>query len=228
MTSLTSFPTSPLFYGSLRRNEIEIKHALAYSTEREHYDAVGECLLWTLETGLGSEAWTPDVAEAWTWVYGVLAKVMADGGDAALMERRKSAVQTTWKQVEDALNVDATKLFYKRLFQEYPEVMPLFAHADMDMQAEKLFKTVGLAVKYIDDPDELMPVLEDLGRRHADAYSTKREHYDAVGASLLWTLEQGLGEAWTPDVKEAWTWAYGMIAKAMADAGDGAGSYAAK
>lgn len=112
---------------------------------------------------------------------------------------------------------DATKLFYKKLFEDYPSVIPLFAHADMDAQAEKLFKTVSFAVKFLDNVDELIPQLQEMGKRHATEFSTKREHYDAVGKTLVWTLSQGLGDAWTDDVADAWLWVYGVIATTMAD-----------
>mmetsp|Transcript_1732 Transcript_1732/g.2962 ORF Transcript_1732/g.2962 Transcript_1732/m.2962 type:complete len:202 (-) Transcript_1732:59-664(-) len=135
-------------------------------------------------------------------------------------ETRRAAVQSTWKAVEDSLSVDATKLFYKHLFETYPEVKPMFDNADMDAQAEKLYKTVGLAVKYLDDVEGLIPVLEEMGEKHAREYSCKREHYTAVGDALIWTLKTGLGDAWTPDVADAWTWVYGVIAKTMGDAGE--------
>ncbi|KAL7550653.1 hypothetical protein ACHAWF_013870 [Thalassiosira exigua] len=199
--------------------DLGARHANEWKVEREHYDAVGECLIWTLKTGLG-DAWTDEVADAWTWVYGVIGKTMADAGDKAHFERRKAVVTKTWKAVEDSLSVEATKLFYKRLFEQYPSVIPLFSHADMDSQAEKLFKTVGLAVSYLDDIEGLIPVLEDLGARHAKEWSCEWEHYAAVGECLLWTLETGLGEAWTDEVKDAWTWVYGVIATTMADAGE--------
>ena len=41
------------------------------------------------------------------------------------------------------------------------------------------------------------------------------EHYDTVASALLWTLEQGLGEQFTPDVKAAWVSVYTMLANAM-------------
>ena len=81
-----------------------------------------------------------------------------------------------------------------------------------------MFKTVTLAVEYLNDVDALLPKLEELGARHATEWKCKREHYDAVGAALLWTLKTGLGEAWTEDVADAWTWVYGVIATTMADA----------
>ena len=90
---------------------------------------------------------------------------MADAGDKAHFERRKAAVQGTWKAVEESLGVEATKLFYKRLFEEYPSVVPLFSSADMDEQAEKLVKTVKLSVDTLEDLEALIPVLEELGAR---------------------------------------------------------------
>mmetsp|Transcript_35156 Transcript_35156/g.83977 ORF Transcript_35156/g.83977 Transcript_35156/m.83977 type:complete len:344 (+) Transcript_35156:71-1102(+) len=199
--------------------DLGAKHATDWKVQKEHYDAVGECLLWTLETGLG-DAWTGDVAEAWTWVYGVIGSTMSGAGEKAYFEKRKEIIQSTWKTVGDSLGVEATKLFYKRLFEEYPEVVPMFGDADMDKQAEKLLKTVSLAVEYLNDMGELVPILQGLGEKHAKEWKVKREHYAPVGASLLWTLETGLGEAWTEDTADAWTWVYGVIADTMADAGD--------
>ena len=65
-----------------------LQHALEWKAERAHYEAVGECLIWTLKTGL-ADAWTDEVADAWTWVYGVISKTMADAGDAALEEKKE-------------------------------------------------------------------------------------------------------------------------------------------
>ena len=85
--------------------------------------------------------------------------------DAALFEKRKQVVQGTWKTVEDALAVESTKLFYKHLFETHPEVKVLFENADMEAQAQKLYKTVELATQYLSDIESLVPVLEELGER---------------------------------------------------------------
>ena len=87
-------------------------------------------------------------------------------GDLEL-EQHKEAIQSTWKAVEESLGVGATELFYKRLFEEYPEVKPMFPTGDFDMneQAEKLFKTMSMAVDYLNDVPALIPVLEDLGKK---------------------------------------------------------------
>ena len=50
----------------------------------------------------------------------------------------------------------------------------------------------------------ILPAVEDLGKRHV-GYGVVDEHYDAIGTSLLQALGQGLGDAFTPDVKEALT-----------------------
>lgn len=118
---------------------------------------------------------------------------------------------------DEALGVKATKLFYERLFDQYPSVKPLFANSDMDTQASHLHKTIHMAVNMLDDLPSLVPVLQQLGARQAINYQAELPHYSAVGESLLWTLETGLGpDIWTPEVADAWTWVYGVIADTMA------------
>ncbi len=107
----------------------------------------------------------------------------------------------------------AADLFYDRLFESAPGVRPLFPD-DMAEQKKKLMQMLATAVANLHRVDEILPALEDLGRRHVD-YGTRPEHYDTVGEALLWTLEQGLGEAFTPAVEEAWTKTYAMIAGVM-------------
>src|SRR3546814_1935381 len=79
-------------------------------------------------------------------------------------------------------------LFYTRLFETAPEVKPLFK-GDIKEQGRKLMATIGLAVSSLDRLPQLVPVVQDLGRKHA-GYGVRDDHYDAVGAALLWTLEQ--------------------------------------
>lgn len=107
----------------------------------------------------------------------------------------------------------AADLFYDRLFESAPGVRPLFPD-DMAEQKKKLMQMLATAVANLHRVEEILPALEDLGRRHVD-YGTRPEHYDTVGEALLWTLEQGLGEAFTPAVEEAWTKTYAMIADVM-------------
>jgi hemoglobin-like flavoprotein len=124
-------------------------------------------------------------------------------------------VQTSWKQVTPIAGT-AAELFYNRLFSLDPALKPLFK-GDMKEQGRKLMAMIGTAVAGLKRLDSIVPAVQDLGRRHAK-YGVQAKDYDTVAAALLWTLGQGLGEAFTPDVKEAWTEAYGVLSKTMKDA----------
>ena len=102
------------------------------------------------------------------------------------------------------------------LFEIAPEVRPLFK-GDMKDQGKKLMATLNVAVQSLTDLPKLVPVLEKLAIGHVP-YGVKAEHYDKVGAALLWTLEQGLGESWTPETAEAWTETYKIVASTMINA----------
>lgn len=128
---------------------------------------------------------------------------------------QKLLVQKTFEMVVPIADV-AAGLFYGRLFELDPSLKPLF-RGDIKDQGKKLMATLKIAVQSLDRLDALVPVVQALGRRHL-AYGVRDEHYDTVGGALLWTLEKGLGEAFTPDVKEAWTIVYGILAKVMKDA----------
>jgi len=73
---------------------------------------------------------------------------------------------------------------------------------------------LGVAVSSLRRFDTLRPVLRDLGKRHA-GYGVTDEHFQTVGAALLWTLEQGLGDDFTPEVRSAWTLVYTAVADEM-------------
>ncbi|WP_422365720.1 globin family protein [Pelagibius sp.] len=125
-------------------------------------------------------------------------------------------VNKTWRQVL-ALGDEVAKLFYDRLFEIDPAVRPLFTADNMPEQRKKLMLMLGAAVAGLEDLHALVPVLQDLGRRHV-GYGVTEDHYDSVGAALLWTLERGLGEAWNEDVSEAWAAVYALVAEVMIDA----------
>jgi hemoglobin-like flavoprotein len=107
----------------------------------------------------------------------------------------------------------AAALFYGRLFELDPSLRPMFKR-DMEEQGRMLMQVIGVAVASLDRLETLVPVLHDLGRRHSE-YGVQDAHYDTVAQALLWTLEQGLGEKFTPDVREAWTTVYGLLARTM-------------
>lgn len=126
-----------------------------------------------------------------------------------------SLVQASWQQVFP-IREQAAALFYGRLFEIDPGVQSLFK-GDMAEQGKKLMGMIGVAVGGLDRLEQIAPAVQDMGRRHVD-YGVKPEHYDSVGAALLWTLEQGLGEAFTPEVKAAWSAVYGLLADTMKQA----------
>jgi hemoglobin-like flavoprotein len=124
-------------------------------------------------------------------------------------------VQISWEKVVPMAD-QAAALFYGRLFDIDPELKPLF-QTDIREQGAKLMRMITLAVRGLSDPSKLVPVLEDLGRRHVD-YSVRMKDYDSVGGALLWTLKQGLGEGWTLDVEDAWVAVYTLLADTMKNA----------
>ena len=111
---------------------------------------------------------------------------------------------------------DAAVLFYRRLFELDPSLTKMF-RGDMAEQRSKLMKMLTAAVKGLDRLDQLVPVLKDLGTRHA-TYGVNDAHYDRVGAALLWTLRQGLGDAFTPETEGSWVAVYGLLAGVMKEA----------
>jgi hemoglobin-like flavoprotein len=127
----------------------------------------------------------------------------------------KELVQGTFKQVAPIAD-QAAELFYAKLFELDPSIKPMFT-SDMTEQGRKLMAMIGTAVNGLDNLEALVPAVQDLGKRHVN-YGVKDEHYDTVGAALLWTLEQGLGDNFTPEVKTAWANVYTVLATTMKEA----------
>jgi len=107
----------------------------------------------------------------------------------------------------------ASKLFYDRLFEVAPSVRAMFPE-DMTEQRKKLMGMLAAVVSGLSNLETILPAASALAKRHV-AYGAKAEHYPVVGATLLWTLEKGLGEAWTPELATAWTDVYGVLSGYM-------------
>lgn len=112
----------------------------------------------------------------------------------------------------------AADLFYDRLFVLDASLRPLFPE-DLSEQKKKLMSMIARVVSALKDVESVVPAVQDLGRKHV-GYGVKKEHYGTVGAALLWTLEQGLGAGFTPDVKDSWTAAYALLSGVMIAAAD--------
>jgi hemoglobin-like flavoprotein len=107
----------------------------------------------------------------------------------------------------------AAVLFYDRLFEIAPAVKSMFP-ADMTEQRRKLMTMLATVVGGLGNLSSILPAASALAKRHV-GYGAKAEHYPVVGAALLWTLEKGLGKAWTTEVADAWTTAYGTLSGFM-------------
>lgn len=124
-------------------------------------------------------------------------------------------VQTSWQKVVP-IKEKAAELFYGKLFELDPALKPMFK-GDMVEQGRKLTAMLNTVVVKLDNLGDIVPAVQDLGKRHV-AYGVDDAHYDTVAAALLWTLGAGLGDAFTPEVKDAWTKAYMTLAGAMKEA----------
>jgi serine/threonine protein kinase/class 3 adenylate cyclase/hemoglobin-like flavoprotein len=125
-------------------------------------------------------------------------------------------VQSSFEKVA-ARKQEAARMFYEKLFAIAPHVKPMFAGVDIHVQGAMLMNMLAAAVKGLDRLDELKPVLEDLGRRHA-GYGVRVEHFAAVEECLLYTIKTITGDDFTLDVQLAWTRIYNFIAQTMIEA----------
>lgn len=127
-------------------------------------------------------------------------------------------VQRSWQHMLP-IRAAAADRFYARLFELAPQVRPMFRR-DIHVQGAMLMATLSAVVEHLDRLDAVMPTARALAVRHV-GYGVRPEHYDAVGSALLWTLEQGLGAAFTPPLRAAWAAAYSALAGAMKQAAYG-------
>jgi len=141
-----------------------------------------------------------------------------------LSDNEKNAIRQSWRLVVPIADT-AADLFYRRLFELRPDYRELFS-SDMAAQKRKLLHMLAFVVKSLDYREadwrddvpaeqDLMLVVLALGRRHSELYKIPPESYGVVAEALLWTLNFGLGEAFTPEVQAAWTRIYTLLAKTM-------------
>ena len=124
-------------------------------------------------------------------------------------------VQSTWLEVLPSKDITARR-FYDRLFEMDASFRDLFP-GDMSEQCEELVLLIDAAVKGLSRLPRLVPAVQELGRCHAST-GINDDHYAMAGDALVWALGNGLGTEFTPDVKEAWTAVYGVLATTMRDA----------
>jgi nitric oxide dioxygenase len=124
-------------------------------------------------------------------------------------------VKSTWQQVIPIADT-AADIFYTKLFELDGSLRAMFP-SDLTEQKKKLMQTLTLVIASVDNLPAVLPAVQALGRKHV-GYGVKPAHYQTVGAALLATLAVGLGAAFTPEVKAAWTAVYGTLSTAMIQA----------
>jgi hemoglobin-like flavoprotein len=125
---------------------------------------------------------------------------------------QQELVRTTFARLAVIPEVTGA-LFYERLFATNPSFRSLFKN-DMRIQGLKLMAMLSMVVYTLTEPSQALPAIRDLAVRHVE-YGVKLADYDALRAALLWTLEQVLGEDFTPSVQDAWTVCYDELAGEM-------------
>jgi hemoglobin-like flavoprotein len=141
-----------------------------------------------------------------------------------ITDTEKDVLRRTWKLVVPIADT-AAGLFYKRLFALRPDYAALFT-GDLSAQKRKLVQMLAFIVKSLDWPDsawkdtvaaeeDLVLVVLALGRRHKDLYRVPAESYAVVGEALMWTLDYGLGQAFTDEARAAWLHVYTLVSSAM-------------
>jgi len=171
-----------------------------------------------------------------TLPFAFSSKIMASPPPTAqdVIEYRKALIQHTWRVIEKSLNVEATRIFYREFLAQYPDFLPLFAHTNMETQAQKVYEVLRVAVRFLNHIDDFSPVLKDIGVRHARAYCVQRHHYHAATYVFVDVineiLECKLGDDSNSyvdknalckiEVASAWSWLLNLIWNIMADAAD--------
>lgn len=153
---------------------------------------------------------------------GALASAVEPPG--VLSDADKEIIKDTWRLVEPIRDT-AADLFYRRLFELKPEYRALFKQ-NMESQKRKLISMLAFIVKSLNWPDsmwkeevdpeeDLFLIVLALGRRHRELYKIPEESYKTVREVLLWTMDYGLGKAFTPEAREAWARVYDLVSTTM-------------
>jgi len=130
-----------------------------------------------------------------------------------MIAERRQLVAESWKALAPN-GPEVGALFYRKLFEIAPDLRPLFAQVTMEDQIQKLVTMLDLVIHWLDVPERLVPVLKTLGERHTK-YGVQDDHYGKVGAALISTLEERLGDKFTPELRSAWTEAFVLISSLM-------------
>lgn len=130
---------------------------------------------------------------------------------------RARLVRDNWIRLQPVVPRVAST-FYQRLFELDPGARQLFRGVSQDDQVEKLTRSITAIVSMLETPEELIPELSRLGRRH-QGYGVTDRNYDILGDALVGTLRTTTGTDWNPELQDAWIEAYTLISSIMKRAG---------
>jgi hemoglobin-like flavoprotein len=122
-------------------------------------------------------------------------------------------IKRTWKLFREIDPVIVGDTFYSKLFLDNPSVRKMFPK-EMNQQYQKLIDMLSTVVGRLDHLEDLTGEIAAMAHRHV-AYGVKPSQYQKVGEALLWTLKQGLGKDFTPEVEVAWTKCYTTLSDTM-------------
>lgn len=146
-------------------------------------------------------------------------------------EKRKDLVRQSWALLEKRLGSTGVKLFYDTLFVKYPATKKMFDNTNMYAQYTKLYGVLQVAVRSLDHMEELVPILKELGRRHAVAYGVEKKHYAAITDTFVCVMKDfllsedmlrdlGIDDAssgiFAIEIVDAWEWALNSVGAIMA------------
>ncbi|XP_011670834.2 uncharacterized protein LOC763287 isoform X2 [Strongylocentrotus purpuratus] len=200
---------------------------VGYNVQKRYFVPTGEAFLHAVRLGVGPSSFTSDVRDAWAVLFKVVTDPMAEVvPDGPITATHKSLVQKSWKTIGQ----DPTKhgsVMFAKLITDNPHVGKLFpfgsmnlsydqllANKDLGAHGKRIIDTIGVAVSGLDDLELLIPILQDLAKRHV-GYNVTKQHFKPVGGALIHALRQGLGSRFTPELEAAWTAVYSVVADTM-------------
>ncbi|XP_054758842.2 uncharacterized protein LOC129264905 [Lytechinus pictus] len=201
---------------------------IGYNVQKRYFAPTGDAFLHAVRLGVGPSSFTSDVRNAWAELFKVVTDTMAEVvPDGPITATQKSLVQTSWKTIGQDPTRHGSVLFAK-LITDNPNVGKLFpfgsmnlsydqllANKDLRAHGKRIMDTVGVAVSGLDDLELLIPILQDLAKRHV-GYNVTKQHFKPVGESLIHALRVGLGSRFTSELEAAWSIVFSVIAETMA------------
>ena len=126
--------------------------------------------------------------------------------------REITLIKNSFRQISPVAD-HAGVIFYARLFELDPSLRTTF-QGDIGAQGSNMMQSVGFIVFSLEQLDIIMPVIRQMGLRHAD-YHLSDEQYDVISEALLWTLHKCLRDEFTPETREAWAKVYWLLAETI-------------